>query len=198
MQDVQQTIIGQYATSPILTALINSMNAAIDPSSNIDNFYNLMFNPDTAVGYGLDCIGRIVGVNRVLTVATGQFFGYSGPGTRQASGTPYNTNVYNTGTSGTENVSLSDAAFRTLVFAKMAANLSGNSVADINFILIILFGQGNGSGPPPQPAAYCTDGQNMTMTYTLSFTPTNIQVAIIENSGVLPRPSGVSVTLVHP
>ena len=198
MQNWQQTIISQYANSKVITALIGYLNSALDPSTNINNWYNWIWNVNTAQGYGLDVWGRIVGVNRVLTVTSGKFFGYTGPGALGASGTPYNTNVYYNGVSGTQNYVLGDAAFRTLIFAKALANISNNSVPAINAILMTLFGTGNGSGTPTQPAAYCTDPQGMAMTYTFSFAPTPIQLAIISSSGVLPRPSGVALTVSHP
>jgi hypothetical protein len=70
----------------------------------------------------------------------------------------------------------------------MLANISNNSIPAINNILMTLFGA---SG-----VCYCTDGLNMTMTYTFTFVPSDVQLSIIETSGVLPRPSGVSVSVV--
>ena len=68
MQNVEQTIISQYGNSATITQLINNMNAYIDPSADIDNFYNFVFNVETAQGFGLDIWGRIVNVSReVLT-----------------------------------------------------------------------------------------------------------------------------------
>ena len=76
--------------------------------------------------------------------------------------------------------------------------MNAASIPSINNILMTLFGAGNGSGPPSQPAAYCTNGGNMTMTYTFSFAPNPVQTAIIYFSNVLPRPPGVAATVVHP
>ncbi len=66
MDNVENTIASQYATSPIITSLIDSMNAAIDPSRDIDNFYIWVWDVATAQGFGLDIWGRIVGVSRTL------------------------------------------------------------------------------------------------------------------------------------
>ena len=63
--DPWSSIISQYSNSPILDALITSFNAAMDFTANFDAFYDNMLNVQTAVGYGLDCWGRICGVNRV-------------------------------------------------------------------------------------------------------------------------------------
>lgn len=66
MQNVEQTIVSQYANSPTLVQLITNMNEYIDPSADIDNFYNVVWNVDTAIGFGLDIWGEIVGVSREI------------------------------------------------------------------------------------------------------------------------------------
>ena len=68
--DVAQTVISQYANSPVLLALLRRLNTALDQAANIEQFYTLVWDLRTAVGYGLDVWGRIVGVNRVLRVPT--------------------------------------------------------------------------------------------------------------------------------
>lgn len=68
MQNVAATVLAQYAASPRLNALINSFNAALSPDSFINDFYDLIWNIDTAEKYGLDVWGKIVGVSRRLTV----------------------------------------------------------------------------------------------------------------------------------
>lgn len=66
MINVSQTVISQYGNSPTLLAMINAMNAAIDPSADIDNFYTWIWSVDSAQGFGLDIWGRIVGVSRAI------------------------------------------------------------------------------------------------------------------------------------
>ncbi|EAW1753881.1 DUF2612 domain-containing protein [Salmonella enterica subsp. enterica] len=66
MQNVAATVLAQYAASPRLNALINSFNAALSPDSFINDFYDLIWNIDTAEKYGLDAWGKIVGVSRRL------------------------------------------------------------------------------------------------------------------------------------
>ncbi len=186
MQNIGQTIASQFADSNVLDTLIERFDAAIDPNPLITAFYNDMFNPATAIGYGLDVIGRIVGVSRVLTVSVGSYFGFIGPSGQ--SGIGWNQAPFYNGQPTTSNYNLTDDAFRTLIYAKMLANISNNSIPSINNILMTLFGA---SG-----VCYCTDGLNMTMTYTFTFVPSAVQLSIIETSGVLPRPSGVSVSVV--
>ena len=64
--NVEQTVASEYGNSPTILALIDSFNAAVDPSSNIDQFWAIIWNVTTAQGFGLDIWGRIVGVTRII------------------------------------------------------------------------------------------------------------------------------------
>ena len=66
MNNVLQTVASQYGDSPTILALIESFNAAVDPSEDIDNFYVWVWDVATAQGFGLDIWGRIVGVTRTI------------------------------------------------------------------------------------------------------------------------------------
>jgi hypothetical protein len=186
MQNVDQTIVSQYKNAPSLTALIQNFNGYLDPTANIDAYYELCFDIPTAVGYGLDRIGRIVGVQRVLQVANATFFGFSEalPGSQ-----PFNQAPFFTGSGSlTSNYALLDPDFRTLIYAKCLANICDGSVPAINRILLLLFpGRGN---------CYCTDNLDMTMTYTFTFTLSLVENAILTQTGVLPKPTGVAASFV--
>lgn len=184
----EDTILSQFANSPTILDLIGSFSAAVNPSANIDAFFNSVWNVLTATGYGLDVWGRIVGVDRVLQVSTGQWLGFEEAGDPTVE-TPFGQAPFFSGGSATSNFALTDDAFRQLILAKAYANISNGSIPSINQILMTLFGA---SG-----VCFCTDGQNMTMTYTFEFTLTPVQAAIVSQSGVLPRPAGVEVTIVQ-
>lgn len=77
MQNIQQTILSQYSSSPTIGSLIEGWNQALDPSTLIDAWYADVWDLDTAQGYGLDVWGRIVGVSRVLKVTSSKYFGFS-------------------------------------------------------------------------------------------------------------------------
>lgn len=187
MQDFEQTIISQFANSPTLVQLVSNFNTYLDPTANLDAFYNLVWNVDTAQGYGLDVWGRIVGVGRVLQVASGVYFGFAEAD--DSSETPFNQAPFYSGSQTTGNFALTDEAYRTLIYAKALANISDGSIPGINQILLNLFpGRGN---------CYVTDGQNMTMTFTFSFTLSPVEFAIVSQSGVLPKPAGVSASVVN-
>jgi hypothetical protein len=66
MENVEQTIISQYGNSPTIVSLIASFNAAVDPTSDINNFLTHVWDVNTAQGFGLDIWGRIVGVSRTI------------------------------------------------------------------------------------------------------------------------------------
>lgn len=186
--DFNATIISQYANSPTLLQLIQNFDTYIDPTFNLESFFDLIWNVDTAQGFGLDVWGRIVGVTRVLQVQTVSYFGFEGSG-GNASGDPLNVSPFYDGGSLTSNFALTDDAFRTLIFAKALANISDGSIPAINQILLNLFtGEGN---------CYVTDGGDMTMTYTFEFVLTPVQLAIVSQSGVLPKPVGVAATIVQ-
>lgn len=180
------TVISQYANSPIILKMVENMADYIDPSANIDAFFISVFNVDTAEGYGLDVWGRIVGVSRVLQIpGDDPFFGFA----ESPDAYPFNEAVFYGGGTLTNNFALSDAAYRKLILAKALANISDGSIPGINQILINLFSDyGN---------CYVTDGEDMTMTYTFSSSLSPVDFAIVAQSGVLPRPAGVSATIVQ-
>lgn len=189
MDNPLQTVIRKYANSPAITQLVLNMDAYFSPCANIDQFYDQCWNIETAEGYGLDVWGRRLNVGRVLAVsAGGSYLGFEEAD--DTSMTPFGQGILYSGGPVTQNFSLQDDDYRTLLLAKAAANICDGSTPAINAILLLLFpGLGN---------CYVTDGGNLTMTYTFSFTLTPVQLAIVEQSGVLPRPCGVSATIVQP
>jgi Protein of unknown function (DUF2612) len=188
MENYLQTVISQFGNSPSTLALIDSFNAAVDPSANIDAFYDNVWNVATAQGVGLDIWGRIVGVQRVLQVASGVYFGFA-EAADSTSETPFNQAPFYSGQTTTGNFALTDDAFRTLIYAKALANICDGSIPSINNILMTLFGsQGN---------CFVTDLGAMAMTYTFNFTLSPVDFAIVSQSGVLPKPTGVTLTIVQ-
>lgn len=66
MINVEQTIISQFGNSSTIGQLIQNMNENIDPRADLDNFYDFVFNIETAQGFGLDIWGRIVNISREI------------------------------------------------------------------------------------------------------------------------------------
>ena len=181
--DIQPTILSQYANSSALCTILDAWRQALDPASTIDRWYRLVWNVQTAQGYGLDVWGRIVGVSRVLTITPGAYLGWREASDLTEEGC--NQAPWYGGSDASGNFRLTDEGFRQLIYAKALANISDGSIVSINKILATLFsGQGT---------AYVRDNNDMSMTYIFNFLPTDVQISIIQNSGVLPRPSGVGV-----
>jgi hypothetical protein len=186
--DIWRTVINQYANSPIISRLCTNMGQYLDLTADFDNFFDTVWNVDTAIGYGLDIWGRIVGVNRVLQIPVGgRFLGFEEAG--GATVDPFNQSPFFSGQPITSNFALSDDAFRVLIFAKALANISDGSIKAINQLLRNLFaGRGN---------CYVVDNLDMTMTYMFKFILTPVEAAIVEQTGVLPKPVGVLSNVVQ-
>lgn len=177
------TVLSQYANSPIITALVDLFAQWLDPKARFDEFYALIWNIDTAHGFGLDIWGRILGVNRVLQVPTGEYLGFESDDQAK----PFGFGIFYGGSRLTNNVALTDEAYRLLLLAKAALNITNASAPAINAILLNLFGQG-----------YVRDNLDMTITYVFSQTLTPVETAIVFQSGVLPKPCGVSFDVEQP
>jgi len=177
------TVLSQYANSPIITTLVDCFAQWLDPASRFDDFYELLWNIDTAQGFGLDVWGRILGVNRVLQVPLGAYLGFESDAQAQ----PFGFGIFYSGSRATNNVALTDQAYRTLLLAKAALNITNASIPATNAILLSVFGDG-----------YVRDNLDMTLTYAFSETLTPLQTAIVYQSGVLPKPCGVAFTVEQP
>jgi Protein of unknown function (DUF2612) len=190
MNPVLQTFVSQYANSPRMLALINDWNADIDPSVDLDNFFNAEWNVSTASGWGLDVWGRIVGVNRnVRLPAGGPWFGFLG----QTEAQPFGQGVfYGPHSSPYTIYPLDDDSFRLLIMTKALANISSCSAQSLNALLTKLFSVSN-------PGSYCyvVDNLDMTITVTFNFILSTLQLAILTQTGVMAFPSGVSVSITH-
>lgn len=188
MQDFERTIISQYgSTSLTLRQLITNFNGYIDPAALFDEFYDRIWNIDTAEGVGLDVWGRIVGVGRTLTITTPPtYFGYE-VGTLDFA--PFNEAPFWSGSPVTQNFVLSDDAYRALILIKAATNIARTTSQVINRLLTQLFaGRGR---------AYVNSLGNMQMRFTFEFYLEPFELAVLTQGNVLPRPTGVGVTLLE-
>lgn len=186
MIDVEKTIISQYGNSPTILQLITNMNTYIDPRADIDNFYNVVWNVDTAIGFGLDIWGRIVNISRSLKIPLDQdYFGFqSGSDDWE----PFNqAPFYDRNNTSTQTYLLGDDAYRQLILVKALANISSTNAPSINQLLQNMF-MGRGR-------CYVNDLGNMQLRYTFEFMLTPLELAIMTQSGALPRPSGVSAII---
>lgn len=188
MLKVERTIISQYANSPTLNALIENMNEYIDPRVNMTNFYDFVWNVDTAQGFGLDIWGKIVGVSRLLKI----------PGNTKTLGfanadfppdwAPFNQGTWYTGVNSGQAFILPDDTYRTLILTKALANIVATTAASMNRLIQNLF--------PGRGVAYVIDNGGMSMTFYFEFDISTAEYAILTQSGALPHPAGVRFNVV--
>ena len=193
-----ETLLSQYVDSPTLVGLLQSFNDAVDPTINIASFYSNIWNVATAVGNGLDIWGQIVGVSRYLQVSATNYLGFEEAYTVPTASTgpqPFGQAPFGSGTALTTTFALADAQYRRLILVKAAANISNLSIPSINALLQAEFSTSDGINP--YGSAYVINSGSMSFQYHLTFVPSAVQIAIINNSGVFPRPAGVSVSLTY-
>lgn len=196
--DPRAIVISQYANSPVLLALLDALGQAIDRLARFNAFYDSIWNVLTANSHGLDVWGRIVGVSRNLyipptdTPPPPDYLGFSEMTDAESFGTGifYGGSGFSGGGVHAPNFSLTDLVYRRLILAKAALNITNSAIPAINAILIALFpGYGN---------VYVRDNTNMTMTFVFGAALSKVDYAIVTQSGVLPKPAGVSFTVEHP
>lgn len=184
--DPWATIISQFANSPILSQLIVNFAAYVDQTKNLQDFLDLIWNVDTAIGHGLDVWGKIVGVSRTLTINSVTYFGFAEQG---ATIDTFNSVSFYSGQGATSNFDLSDTAYQKLIFAKALANISDGSIKSINQLLLNLF--------PFRGNCFVVDNGDMSLVYKFQFILTPVEAAIVSTSGVLPKPVGVQSSIVQ-
>ena len=183
MIEVDRTIISQYGNSPTLTQLIHNMNDYLDPRTDFDNFYDFVWNIETAQGFGLDILGRIVNIGRELTVTnTYDNFGFVEADLEPFGQAPFYNRLNDT----TSTYRLSDTAYRKLILVKALSNISASTAPSVNQLLSNLFSD--------RGKCYVEDLGGMQIRYVFDFLLTPEEFAIITQSGALPTPAGVTAT----
>jgi len=197
--DYGPTVISQYANSPTLLQWLDNMNQYLDVSGLFAEFLTFVWNVDSAQFWGLDILGKIVNVSRLLqipnTTLYAGFHNSAGPppdwqtmATNQPPGPPVGGAMF-TGHNATQSYLLDDNAYRQLILAKAFANICATTAPAINQILQNLYGAGG---------AYVLNTGTMSISYNFNFKPSAIQLAILQQSGVIPTPPGVLATIVTP
>jgi len=176
MQEYKTTLLSQYANSPRILAIIETANECIDPSADIDLFYERVFDVLTATGYGLDVWGRIVGVSRSIPGIPGLLDDES---FRTLILLKALANI-----AATNIPTLSDLLVRLvrLLPGAQFGPYSDPGYVDPGYV------QDNGA---INPRCYVADLGGMQMMYVFEFVLQTYQLAMLTASGVLPRPTGV-------
>lgn len=186
MIDVERTIISQYGNSPTILQLVQNMNAYLDPRADFDAFFDYVWNVDTAQGFGLDIWGQIVNIRRELQIPNAPvYFGFKDalPGSYPFDEAPF----YDGTPPATQTYKLADDAYRKLILTKALANITSSNAPSLNQLLQNMFAD--------RGRCYVNDMGGMQFRYTFEFDLTSQEYAIVTQSGVLPRPSGVNAIL---
>lgn len=87
-----------------------------------------------------------------------------------------------------ENMSLSTEQYKTVILARLRMLKMRGTVPEINKLLNFIFGK--------YGKAYVIDNLNMSLTYVFNFQLTDLQLAVIRDTGLLPKPAGVEAQIV--
>lgn len=185
MNNFEQTVCSQYANSPTLLQMIDSMNQYFDPAIDFQAFFDYVWNVDTAQGFGLDIWGAIVNVGRNLTVPNTDL---DVLGFKQGDGEPFGQAPFYNGQPTTMTYTLDDESYRKLILVKALSNISICSAPSINQQLKNLF--------PGRGRCYVNDYRDMTMRLTFEFELESFEVAILTQSNAITRPAAVEVILI--
>ncbi|MEI7410045.1 DUF2612 domain-containing protein [Pectobacterium aroidearum] len=193
MINAPDTILRQYAASNKLKSIIYSFNEAVGIDDFIDDFYDMIWNIQTANSYGLDVWGKIVVVSRQLTVDENKiFFGFqeakSAPPVIDDP-RPFNQAPFYPGSQATTTVTLTDDVYRKVIMMKAAANISDCTIPSLNKILMFMFSD--------RGKCYVRVDSPMVISYVFEFVLTSSELAIVQSSGALPAPAGVTVNIVQ-
>lgn len=179
MINIKETVISQYANSPIICRLISNFNEILDPSKDIKLFYDLFWNLETAQGVGLDFWGRVVGISReVIIDDKNQFIGST-----LASG---DLKQY---TKGSKHF-MNDEMLRTMILMKAMSNIMYTTAYHINNLLLVLFEK--------RGRAYFIKSGTMSARYVFEFNLTKEEKAVLISTNLLPKPTGVLVDFYEP
>lgn len=178
--NIVDTLLTQYANSPVIVGLLQGLNDAIDPSIEIESFYENVLNLATAKGYGLDVWGRIVGIGRNVPADLGNEpkLGFFKTGYKPFNVAPFNSNGGNF-----SSYRLPDDLYRQLIIIKAYSNILYATAPNINKFLYYIF----------ENRAYYRAIGGMHGQYVFEFNPTQFERLIIFHLGILPVPCGISV-----
>lgn len=177
----------QYAASTRIKQLI-TYHTDYFSASWVDEFYDVVWNVDTAQGFGLDVWGRIVAIEdgRYLPIVVGNNFGFNDAALQ--SWLPFGQGALYDGTPQTQTYELADQAFRTLILTKAMANISDCTMPGLNRVLQNLF--------PGRGRCWVNDLHSMTIRYVFEFDLEPWEKSVIRNDK-LPRPGGVLATVLQ-
>ncbi|MEX9651840.1 DUF2612 domain-containing protein [Providencia sp. PROV117] len=184
MIDIRETLLSQYANSTCIVSILESVNETVDPRNDIKDFYHLAVNVLTAEGFGLDVWGRIVGINRGLSIPDpdADYFGFDGTDKYL----PFNQAPFYGDFGSESSYLMTDTTFREVIMIKAYANIINATAPNINKFLKSSFTRGR---------AYFLITGHMKARYVFEYRLSALEKNLIFNHNILPRPSGVEVAV---
>ena len=179
--DVKKTIISQYANSTTLLKIIEQSSGNISTSEDICTFYDVVWNIETASGFGLDILGEIIGISRYIDVNKDTYFSVSSLSF---------ADVIKNQEISTLRYKANDELYKLLITVKAMSNIMYVSAPNINQLLSLLFAD--------RGRAYFIKSGTMKARYVFEFNLTNVEKAIIVSTDLLPRPTGVLIDFYEP
>lgn len=215
MKNYRQTLHAQFANSPTLVALIDRFNDWIDPTADLDAFYQYLWNVETARGFGLDFWGKVVDISRYLQVdqsepTFGFYEAWSGSTIPVSDGTqlvinqlalvlrstapvtgdpnvqPFDQAMFYDGPEATQTYRLTDDAYRKLIYAKAFSNISDCTIPSLNYLLRYLFGSGG--------RCFVQSTGGMRISFMFEFELSSVELAMLRRSNAILLPAGVEMT----
>ena len=190
-------IQSQYSASEKILALAAGYQERIDPHTDVDLFYEKMFDIYTAEGVGLDNWGVILQIGRTIPGPyMGDCFGFDTPFggmPSEAAGEfhPFDrfpfVPDYGSGAAVTM-ITLDDELFRLLLLYKALANISASDAATQNKLLSVLIDTGIGRFGN---VAYVLEVGPMVIRWVFADFLTPQQRAVFAVAGTLARGAGV-------
>lgn len=175
----------QYS-GPVMNKIRQNIEAYFSTKASTDAFFNTVFNPKTASGFGLDIWGRIVAQERFIKLdVDAENLGFD-EGDANGDWYPFDDGTWFDGHGVTSNYRLSDQMYRLLVLMKAFANISQTTVPNLNRILMNIFGD--------RGRVHVIDTGNMELKIAFGFQLSPFEKAVM-NSGIMPHPGGVMVTM---
>lgn len=167
MSDLRKdTLYSQYANSLSIVQMVDSFAQQIDVSGDFTNFLSYIWNLDTAQGFGLDILGRIIGLNRQVTGVPAIFGFPVVPG-----------GLY----------TMTDDQYRRVLQIKALRNVNNGSAKNINGQLRLM---SNGRGN-----AFVQNTGTMLIKYNFYYAPEPYEYALVASFNVVGKPVGVNVQL---
>lgn len=166
-------MLSQYANSPKYVSLYNGLTELFNNAQTIEDWFNVVYNINTAEGFGLDMWGKILN--------QGRQFSYDDNGTT--------VNIYLGGEQTIDGITYDaeymENMYRTVLFLRALSNVTNCTIASLNNLLQFYYKNRGG--------VYVLEYNPMEIRYVFEFYVSKLEKAIF-TTDVMPKPTGVGVS----